>query len=315
MSKFILRFLGLLLFVIVIVRFNWQSFYSILLELRPQSLIIACFLNVLRLFVETLRWNKLLKIQKISYKLKDAFLVFLSSAYAGTITPGGIGNFIRIFYLKDDVHISIGAASSSVIMDKLIELLTVIGFGWWGLILLNIGIKAITVISLSILLLSLFFLLISYKKLHILLERFLIKLFKVAKDVGRFDEEREIFYKFFRQLINIRLLEPVALSFLAFIILLIQAFFVADALNIQLSFIDLAKTFAFTRLISRVIPVSFLGLGSKDITFMAILNKMFKIEAIKGIAFSIIFLFTSYFITAFVGAVCWLIKPIKIERS
>lgn len=312
MSKFILRVLGSLFLIIIILKFDRQNFYLVFREVKLLPIIIACFLNIVRLFVETLRWNSLLEMQKIYYKLKDAFLVVLSSIYAGIVTPGRIGNFIRVFYIKDDINIPFSIALSGVIMDKLIELITLICLGWWGLTLLGIGVQAIIVIGLSLFLVLFIFVIINYKRLHVMLEKFFLKAFKLAKHIKRFDEEREMFYKFFRQFKNIKLLKPVAFSFLAFIILFTQALFVAGALDIPLSFMDLSRTMSLTRLIARVIPISFLGLGSKDVTFTAILNKNFNIAIARGIAFSIIFLFTSYLISAIAGAISWFIKPIRI---
>jgi hypothetical protein len=313
MSKFIARLLGLLFLVFVILQFDWQRFQLIFREIKLLPVIIACFLNILRLFIETLRWCSLLKIQKIFYKIKDAFLVVLSSAYVGIVTPGRIGNFIRIFYLKDDMNVAFGVAFSSVMMDKLLELITLTCFGWWGLTLLGTGLRVIAILILSIILLFLIFLIINYKRLHLALEKIFLRAFKIEGNINKFDEERHLFYKSFSEFKNIKLLKPAVISFIGFTIFFIQAFFVAYALNMDLSFTDLAKVISLTRLIARVIPLSIFGLGSKDVAFVAVLHKNFHIEIAKGIAFSIIFLFTSYIISAITGAVCWFIKPIRIE--
>lgn len=313
MSKFILRVIGLFLLIIIILRYDWQKFYLVFKEIRPLSIAMASFLNLFRLFIETLRWDSLLRIQKIKYKLREAFLTVMSSAYVGIVTPGRIGNFIRIFYLENDLGISVGVAMSSVIMDKLIELVTLIFFGWWGLTLLGLGLRTIVAVGLSLFLVALIFLVINYKKLHNTLERIFLKIFRINEFVYKLDEEREAFYTTLRQFKNIKLSIPLILSFLGVITIFIQALFIGKGLNIHLPFIDLAKTLSLTRLVARIIPISFLGLGSKDVAFVAVLNKDFNIEATKGIAFSIIFLFTSYFVTAVAGALCWIIKPIRIE--
>ncbi len=315
MSKLSLRFLGLILLIVVILRFKWQDFYPLLSRISLLPLAAACFLNILRLFVESWRWNSLLKIQNIDYRLGTAFFVALSSDYAGIVTPGRLGNFIRIFYLTEETGVTLGTALSGVVMDKLLELAAIILLGWWGLTLLGAGIQTAVIIALSFVLMLAFFVLISCRPLHVFLEGVFLKIFHTARQAGRLDEERQYFYEGLGKFKSPRLLKPLLLSLLSFVVIFMQAFCIAGAMHISISFLDLARTMSFTHLVARVIPVSFFGLGSKDVAFTEVLYKNFHVAIAGGIAFSIIFLFTSFFVSAVTGAVCWTIKPIKIESK
>jgi len=74
-------------------------------------------------------------MQAVHYSLKNTFLVYWSGVYAGIITPGKLGEFIKVIYLKADKGISISKGFSSVLMDRLFDmyLLTVLAFiGIWN---------------------------------------------------------------------------------------------------------------------------------------------------------------------------------------
>ena len=60
-------------------------------------------------------------IKKARYILfkNRIFLIYMSSLYIGFLTPGELGEFVKVLYLTNDKKISIGAGFSSVLTDRL----------------------------------------------------------------------------------------------------------------------------------------------------------------------------------------------------
>ena len=117
--KSYIRFIGIPIFVFILFKVDTYKLIEIITEIDLVYLLISTILNIPQLFIKSFRWNLLLKKQGINYSFLHSFMVFLNSLYVGLITPGRIGEFIRVIYLKQDkgVSISKGACSCSSSSD------------------------------------------------------------------------------------------------------------------------------------------------------------------------------------------------------
>lgn len=304
---------GLAVLVAVLLSINWREYFLILSGCRLSFLVIAILLNFLRLFIEAWRWKYLIGMQGISYGMKDAFLASLNSIYIGSVTPGDVGNFLKVFYLSEDKDVSIGLSLSNTVADKLIDLLIFVGLGLWGLaaIRMPMGLFFGAAGWLALVLVFLFWV-TSSEKLH----TYFAKKFSSFPKMEKFDQNIEAnrmdFYKGFEVYFkDPAILVPIAMTFLSFLCFFGQAYFLVGAIHVRLSLWQIAALMAVSILASRVVPVSFSGLGSKDLT-MVMLFKNFGATTAQGITFSLLFLFTSFIVPIALGAASWLIKPIKI---
>jgi hypothetical protein len=307
MKKIIWKLLGLIFLVIILLKIDWQGTKEILKRVSFLFIILASFFELFRLFIESLRWKLLIRLQKLSYSVKNSFLVILASTYCGIVTPGRVGNFIRAFYLSKDKSIPLGLSFSNVIADQLMELFTIVCFGLWGLNILKSHFQIFAIIFLSLIFLIFLFSVVKSRnlqeKLVTLILRKRKKILLEAKDgIKYFQQGLKFFYSY-------KILIPFLVSLFSFSILFFHGFIIAKALMINIGFVNLAKAIALTRLISRVIPISFSGWGSKDISLILIFNS-WGLDKSVGIAFSLIFLFTSYLISTIFGFFAWNYKPL-----
>jgi hypothetical protein len=312
--RIITRVIGLFILIFILSRIDWGGTKEALAGARFFPLILAAGLEVFRLLIDSWRWKYLLYMQNIRYSLRNAFLVYLSSIYFGIITPGRIGNFIRAFYLRNDTKIPIGSALSSVVVDKMLELVVLIGFGWWGLSLLPIS-RRVFIIWLASLVLLLLLLGVAFsRRFH----RIVLKVFSKVAKLGEFTDKTKIsledFYKGLSYFKDIKIVVPIILTALAFFILFIHGYLIKASLSPNISFIDLAKSISISRLVSRVVSISFSGLGSKDFAIVMLFKRL-GINIGKAISFSLLFMSTSYLVSATCGAICWFKKPINLNLS
>ena len=306
---------GLLIVIAVLFSVNWREYFSILKTAQLSFLVIAVILNFLRLFIEAWRWKYLIEMQGIRYSMKDAFLASLNSVYIGSVTPGDVGNFLKVFYLSEDKNVSIGLSLSNTVADKIIDLLIFMGLGLWGLATIALPARAfLGAAAWSVLVLVFLFWIITSDKLHDIFAKKFSSFPKMEKFTENIEKNRADFYgglKYYYH--NPAILIPVAMTFLSFLCFFLQAHFLVESIHIQISMWQTAKLMAISILASRIIPVSFSGLGSKDLT-MVILFKNFGATMAQGVTFSLLFLFTAYIVPAVAGAASWVIKPIRIGK-
>ena len=133
MKKTFFRLLGIVLFGIILFKIDLSKAIGILLsDIRPGYLLAAMFFILLQVSLKAYRWNYLKKRQKMRFSLKDSFLMYLSSLYLGIITPGRVGEFSKILYLKKKGH-GMAKSSVSVVIDRLGDLIFLVLVGIGGM--------------------------------------------------------------------------------------------------------------------------------------------------------------------------------------
>lgn len=299
------RSLGFLFLIILIARINWDKTIQVLKGIKIGLFLIACLLEPTRMLIEAFRWKLLLLFQNFTYKIKDAFLVLFASSYLGHITPGRLGSFIRGFYLSRDLGIPLGLAFSSVIIDKYLELMCLFFVGSIAAFVFLGGFRLVYFLVCAGIFLWLIYMLIYSKRVQLLFVRLIEKKFTKLKLRVGIDSFRE----------GLNLLGKKAMclgsltTFTSFFLYFLHGYLIAEALGIRIHFLDLAWSLALTRTIARIVPLSFSGWGSKDVSLIFIFKDL-GISVELAFAFTILFLFSSYFVSLLLGFIAWEVKGI-----
>lgn len=311
MKKY-LRLVGIIILCVILSRIDLTKIISCLTKVNISLLIFVVLLNVTQIFLKSYRWNRLLQKQSIQYNLKDSFLVYLSSIYAGFITPGRLGEFVKAVYLKSDKGISLSRGMSSVLLDRLFDLylLIILGsIGIWQFALLG-KISDISLVMSIVVILSPLLMLNRQLMEKLLKSLYNIVIIKKAK--GKIDEKFEDFYNGLNELIGPELLFSGLLTCLSYLIFFTQCYLIVIAMGISVNFISITLFMAISNLISFV-PISISGLGTRD----AALIYFFSLIGLKSeLAVSYAFLiFITFFVCGgLMGAVAWWIKPPSLDR-
>lgn len=310
MNKY-LRLLGVIILCYILLTIDLTRLLSTLLKLNIQLFIYAIFLNIPGVFLKSFRWNQLLKKQSIQYNLKDSFLVYLSSIYAGIITPGRLGEFVKALYLKSDKGVSLSKGMSSVFIDRLLDMYLLIILGIVGVWQLGIFGEVTNVSLILIITIVLAPLILLNKRLMSRLLSSLYYLTIIKKVKSNIAEKFDDFYEAINQLINYKLIITVLLTCVSYLIFFIQCYLIAIALGISINFITIIFFMAISNLIS-FIPISISGLGTRDVTLIYLFSLIgLKAELAVSYAFLVFIIF--YVCGGLMGAVAWWMKPLKIK--
>jgi len=251
-------------------------------------------------------------MQSIHYSLKNAFLVYLSSIYAGIITPGRFGEFVKLLYLKSDKGISLSKGLSSVLLDRLFDLylliiLGVIGisrFGVLGKISDTSLILAIVVILTPLFMLN-----------KQLMGKSLRSLYNIVLPKNVNDKMKETFEEFYNglnQLINPKLIFSGLLTCLAYLLFFIQCYLIVIAMGISIDFISITLFMAISNLIS-FIPISISGLGTRDATLIYLFS-LIGIKPELAVSYALLVFFLFFIVGGLLGAVAWWLRPLELHE-
>ena len=97
--------IGVILFIYIIIEIGAEkiahAFLSVPLQFYALSSII--FIPILILYIY--QWQYICRKQKMDFSFFYIMKIYLLGLFYGTVTPGGIGWHIRIFYLRKKVKL------------------------------------------------------------------------------------------------------------------------------------------------------------------------------------------------------------------
>ena len=296
------KILGIALFVLILTRLDLKRTIIQLSGIQLWWLVLYAACQSVALLSKSARWGFLLKKLGVSYTPMKTLAITSIAGFYGSVTPGRIGEFSKVVYLKKD-NISVSKTAVSIVLDRFYDLA----------VLCLLGVAALLYFA------PIFFpeIIMLFAWVTILLGVFLAtyflrkKLWELAKIVMHRMLAPELFaplsaaWESFRSemasVFKPTLLVMVSLTLCASFFSLAQVFFLARALGIAAPFLFLAFCVTVSSLVS-LLPVSIGGLGTREATFIVLLGKIsisaeaatllgFLDGAVLGLILSAIFAF------------------------
>src|SRR3989344_4898570 len=134
LKKFYYLF-GFFLLVVLLLKVDFHYYKELIKQFSILKFSLISFLCFPSLFLKAYRWKVLMSVQNIRYSFWDSFLMYQSSTYIGTFTPGRIGEVWKSFYLKKD-H-SLGKSLVSTLLDRFFDIFFLVCFGLFGIFLFS----------------------------------------------------------------------------------------------------------------------------------------------------------------------------------
>ena len=302
---------GFFLLIFVIYRLDLEAFFLALKKINYSLLILAMLLTLPIILCKAWRWNYLKKNQGINYKLSGSFLMYGVSMAIGLLTPGRIGEVSKIAYLKND-GCSTGQSLVSVVMDRLLDLLFLMFFGYLGIIFFFGFFEKITLIY-SIIIFSIIGLVFIIKK------RLYYKLIKKIFSIIIPQKYQKLWRIHFRDFFNGIKSYSKKNYFYCFLITLfswliyyLQIYLFAKSIwLIKIPFIYLAIAVTVSGFIT-LLPVSFLGIGTRETTLILLLSPL-AINPERIILLSELILL-DFLVIGIIGAISWIFKPLPLAQ-
>jgi uncharacterized membrane protein YbhN (UPF0104 family) len=304
-----LRLLGAVAFIVLILRLpSSQDVQLSRIDLRWLG--FCMLLTVLQVLLDAFVWQGLLLIQGIRLPYPKTLLDYLSSLYLGMVTPGHVGDYLAAGYVSMHTGITVGYALSSVVMRKILYWSSLMGFGLWGLQLLPQfpllqGVRRVVVISV-----------IAGVALAVGIAIWVLSLRRLARKwrkLSPWQVDMTEFWSGMRHLLSGRLMLPMVAAVTSFSLLFLQLGAVLKALSLSLPLELVAQIVAFSRIVARVIPISVVGIGSKDYAVIELLKQQ-GVDPALGITAAMLLVLCTYLVTLLLSAVSWWVNPLIVRR-
>jgi hypothetical protein len=301
-----MRLLGPLLIVWVLWRFaDLPLLADTFAQASVWPLVAAVLLDALVVHAKLWRWRHLLRSVEVPLSVGSAYRAYLPSLFLGLVTPGRVGDALRIQYLKRDHSVGYSDSLAVSIVDRLCDVYVLLAFVALGVVHLANALSAplaqATWIAVVVVAFAPAFLFVRG-----VAEPAAQWLYGRLSD-GESHAGLSVFFGALRRQVGLSLVRPVLLTVVAFVTNYVQAWLVAVALGIDLTFIDVAALLAISSLLS-LLPISISGVGVRE-SFFALIFPALGLTATLGIAFGLGVFGVIYLPALLAGFVAWLLWP------
>lgn len=310
--KKILPFIGLSIFIYLVYKTGPLNILSGFKDITLNYFLIFMFLLIIAVTFLAFKWGFILKKQNIQLPFLYILKTYLISIFYGAITPARAGSLIRAYYIKNKTNKSLIESSSSIVIERALDLLVIIFLSFLGSLFLfnHILPDLITKLLISFFLIigvCLFF--ISEKRSKLVFS--LVSKYILPKSLReKADSSLSSFYKTIPSPKNIILF--IILTFIAWILIAIKSTFMARAFSIEIPFITAATIFLISIAVG-TIPITVGGLGTREVALVTLFG-LFDVPAAKAMSMSITLFLTGSILPALIGFLLSL-KEEKIQKN
>ena len=257
-----------LFFYLLIKKVNLPTTWDVLKHANTTWLAAAFLFALPEILLKGLRLHCLAARLKSPLKYSEGVEIYLSGQPLSTVTPGKLGDVVRVFGLSKLGKLSLPAAFSVHVSDKVYDLLTLGLLASIGLINLVIQsqnqIPALAALLGLLLGIGLIFLFLHPEWMRTYIKPLLLSLAPkpLADNIKTHGSE---FYSRLQELFNPpqRLVLPVFYSFLAWEVTAVRAYFCALALGLPIGLSSLALLLPVVIMVE-LLPISVMGFGTRE---------------------------------------------------
>jgi uncharacterized protein (TIRG00374 family) len=304
--RWILRLIGPAILAVTLLRLPQPGkLWTLVTSVHVLPLALAIGLNVVPLYLKALRWSLQLRTRGIDYPVRKSFVSLGASLYLGMLTPGRVGDVVRVQYLKHEANVPYAEGLASIVLDRLMDLYVLVGFvsvavAHYGSKLdERLRVVSWVMVGATIVLPVLFFIPgLAEKVLHAVYRR----MSKEASDSGwpRFLEG-------VRSAARGAILPCFLLTLASFVLGYFQGWLAARAMDLELSFYECICLVAVQSFMG-LLPISVSGVGVREAFYAAVFPTI-GFTAEQGTAFGLLVFFVVYVALVAFGAVAWQVRP------
>lgn len=273
----------------------WHS----LLHADWYLLALAASINIVVIYLRSVRWTKLLEIQNYSFGVVEAFWSYLRSLYFGNVTPARLGELTRVHYVMKYVNINSAVATSGVIFDRVLDSYFILILGIISLFASevwshNIWIKASLLLAAVLIALFLFVPAVSLSIVR------LVPNYKNIRDKAI--SWLQNFFEAINCFLTVKISFTIILTALIYLLFFIQCILLAYAMDLRIDAFYLILCVVIFSSLS-ILPISVSNMGTRE----ALLIFMFSYVEIgreQAVTYSLLFFFIVNAFLAFSG---WLV--------
>jgi hypothetical protein len=304
-AKKFLPLVGIILLVIIIFSLDIEKIKNAFLLINPIFIVFSLALSIPRILIRNYSWRMIQKEQKIKISYFQSLKIFLIGYFYASWTPGFLGMVMRVPYMKEKTGEPYGKLFVNTFIDVIIRQVAIYTMIVGGLFIIFIEFSELEITKILPIIIGIIILIqaiiILYfinkgrgeKFFNLIIKHIIPKKFKDPS--FRFVET---FYKDFPRIS--RLIIPTFLSFITWGIIFSQEYIIVYALEADIPYLSFLLLFPIAN-IAGYIPITFAGLGFRELTSIIIFSKIFGIGEEVILVFTLVgFIITDVFI-GFVG--------------
>jgi uncharacterized protein (TIRG00374 family) len=304
---------------------NPKTFAKTIIQIDPWILLVAFLISILMILIKVIRWKYILNNLDVSFSFwKTIQLTFIGS-FGASVTPAKVGDVLRAFYLSKWTDTKESSSVFSVILDRVMDLISISVFSIIALPFYFVGLESVIkwgiAGGLAIVAIVVFFM---FNRKIIKKIVFLLVRLRRKKNIEREkNEPKAIKYieDYYSHLSCFNLQDYSILSFLSF------SFWILLGTQVSLLIFSLSPTvmsfqntltiigiMAIAAIVS-LLPISLSGIGIRDFTITFLVYYSLLIQSEYAFSASIIQTVFNMLIPALVGGIFVLILRRKKKQK
>lgn len=298
------RLIGPLLLATVIWRIDdKEALWGAIKEANWPLLGFTSLLTVPMIHFKIVRWRGLLADRGYPYPLRRSYAAVLASMYLGMLTPGRVGDVLRIQYVRREIDAPYAEGLAATIMDRFSDLYVVAAVAALGTVhfasVLRGDLANATWLAVAIALVTPL----------LVLAKGPAELFGVllARFAERWQTNLDAVLQALRGLTRKSIFFAIPLTSCSWAISYAQGWLIAQAIGIDLSYVDVAALLSATSLLG-LLPISISGIGVREL-FLALVFPAVGFLPAQGVAFGLLVFVCINFVVVVMGFFAWQIAP------
>ncbi|MFQ5685036.1 MAG: lysylphosphatidylglycerol synthase transmembrane domain-containing protein [Candidatus Scalindua sp.] len=308
LRKWGVRSIGLFAFAFLITRIDINQVITGVIQANPVLVFVAFSLTFPFFAIKSWRWQSLLNSLGLFISYPKVYLLYMIGLFAGLLTPGQVGEMVKVYYIKRSGG-SIWMSGLSIVLDRLLDLgllvvLTIPVFWVFDdIVTINLSTRVLVVLAAIT---ALFFIFKDVRKRVIYFINFCYSwiIQKIKKkynieSMGNLNILKRIPYS-----------SVITLTALAYAINYLRFYLLLAALQVQIPLLHLIVGLALVWLVG-TLPISVAGIGTRDLALITVFSHL-GIRSELAISFSFLIL-GLYLFQMIVGFLFWIIKGDKLD--
>lgn len=314
----ILSLIGIVLFVFILSRINLGALIDILSHTDVLFLLLALLVNCVAIVLKSLKWKIIVNAVKPDFPLQESIKAFFVGFAFSTITPAKIGDFVKVLYINDE-KCGLGKSISTVVIDRLIDIILLFSIAFTAICAFSFFYH-VEILSIGTIVLIIAGIIAGlYIVLHRPLLSALLRPFFTIFVPAHLKDKVTIYYDdFFSGLFTFyhdraRFIASVSTGIISWIPPFVYGYLLALSIGIDTGVLFFALVIPVLSLLD-LLPISISGIGTRDVALIFLFGLQ-GISAEQAVAFSLLYLFMSYWLVALIGAAVYLRYPVTIPEE
>jgi len=297
--KKFLPIIGIITFIYLLYSLDIGKVIKVVLSIPVLYILLSVIFTVPRILIRNYAWMMIHREQKIRIGFLRSLKIFLIGYFYGSITPGYIGQLMRVPYMKEETGEPYGKLFVNSFIETTVHTLSLYGMMLIGaLLIIGVYPELFTIVCIWIFILVI---ILAYfvkkergeKVFYFLVRRLIPK--QLRNNASRFIDT---FYNDFPKIRS--LLSPLLLGSLTWVIISSQEYIIVLSIGANIPYLYFLLLFPVANTVG-LIPITFAGLGTRELTAIFLFSSLFAVTKEEVFVFTLTGFIITDLLTGFVG--------------